>query len=90
MHHILDIGLNFGCGLWKVKRKEKYLYIVFGNIITLQTILRNEIPWNNNFKKHWKKKKKKIPISKINVACSNTNLFSSCYEPGTFATKAYS
>ena len=30
-----------------VKRKEIYLHTVLGNIITLQTILRNKIPENN-------------------------------------------
>ena len=81
--------------LW-VKRKEKYLHTAVGNVITLQTILRNKIPGNNNLFKvtdTWNKvwlifvlkgisnyKKQKHSITKINVACSNTNLFSSYYE----------
>ena len=69
---------------------------IIGNVITLQIILRNEIPGNNNLLKVtsteievWlifvksKSKLKRSSISKIHGACSNTNLTLCllCYEP---------
>ena len=52
---------------------------MFGNVITLQIIPRNEIPGNNDlFKvtstenKVWLPGQKESSISKMNVACSNT------------------
>ena len=50
MHPTEDIRQNFGHGL-RVERKGKYLYRAFGNVITLQIILENEILGNNDLLK---------------------------------------
>ena len=56
---------------------------IFGNVI--QVILRNEIPGNNGFFQVTRTKNgsqiKKNSISKINLACPNTNFFSLYYDP---------
>ena len=56
--------------------------------MTLQMILRDEIPGNNclfkvtsTSNKAWLPNEKKSSISKVNVACSNADLFSLYYEP---------
>ena len=71
-----------------------FIHSGFGNVIALQIILRNEILGSNNVFKVINTLMevwlifvfKGIPIDKssiseINVACSNTNLFSLYYEP---------
>ena len=72
------------------KFKGRKNICTFGNVITLQIILRNEIPGNEITAcskvqvpkiKYGYQIKKESSISKIHVACSNTNLFSFCYEP---------
>ena len=71
-----------------------FVYSSFGNVIALQIILRNEILGSNNVFKVKNTLNKvwlifilkgipieKSSISKTNVACSNTKLFSLYYEP---------
>ena len=71
-----------------------FVYSSFGNVIALQIILRNEILGSNNVFKVTSTLNKvwlifdlkgipieKSSISKTNVACSNTKLFSLYYEP---------
>ena len=71
-----------------------FIYSGFGNVIALQIILRNEFLGSNNVFKVKNTLNKvwlifilkgmpieKSSISKINVACSNTKLFSLYYEP---------
>ena len=62
---------------------------IFGNAITLQIILGNNILRNNDLPKVTStspkkgmvtKLKEKSSIPKINVACSKTSLFSTYYE----------
>ena len=55
---------------------------IFGNVITIQIILRNEIPGNKDLLKvKYGYQIKKSSISKINVDYYNTNLFSLYYKP---------
>ena len=71
-----------------------FIYSGFGNVIALQIILRNEILGSNNVFKVTSTLNKvwlifdlkgipieKSSISKTNVACYNTKLFSLYYEP---------
>ena len=71
-----------------------FIYSGFGNVIALQTILRNKILGSNNVFKITSTLNKvwlifglkgipieKSSISKTNVACYNTKLFSLYYEP---------
>ena len=76
MHLVVDIFdriLDMVCEL----NGKKYICI-FGNAITIQIILRNEIPGNNDLfivtsTEKYGYQIKKSSISKSNVACSNTN-----------------
>ena len=68
----------FGYGL-RVKQKEKYQYI--GKCSNIIIIRKNRIPGNNDLLKVTSTKikygyqiERKNSISKINEACSNTNL----------------
>ena len=80
-----------------------FIYSGFGNVIALQIILRNEILGSNNVFKVTSTLNKvwlifdlkgipieKSSISKTNVACYNTKLFSVYYEPlcGSFRRAA--
>ena len=82
---------------------KMFIYSGFGNVIALQIILRNEVLGSNNVFKVASTLNKvwlifglkgipieKSSISKTNVACYNTKLFSLYYEPlcGSFRRAA--
>ena len=91
-HPIIDIWKKIEYGFRSTEGKI-FIYLGFGNAIALQVILRNEILGSNNVSKVTSTLNqvwlifvlKGIPIgkssiSKINVACSNTERFSLYYE----------
>ena len=71
--------------IWPTSINGRKNIWIFRNVITLQIILRNEIPGNNDLSKVTCLNVKikygyqiKRKSSRINVTCSNTNLY---YEP---------